>query len=212
MAKQSSSRVRLLFALAALGAALGAYLITVQGMETIGRRLAMGDTPVGAIVHYLSFLSILTNGALLFVYWWYLSGGALLRWARHPTLHAFLAALILLVGVVWHVLLRPIEEVDFNAIGFHYLAPALFLLWWALRTPPTPPTYRGATWLMALTLAYAGWLLGRGTLTGDYPYDFIDVGEVGYSGALPMMVGLLFAQWLLALSLVGVQRWRARPR
>ncbi|MBV6657437.1 MAG: Pr6Pr family membrane protein, partial [Devosiaceae bacterium] len=158
-----------------------------------------------------SFLSILTNAMLVGVYAWFISGGAkALRWFRHPTLHAFLAALIVLVGVVWHVLLRPTETVDFHAIGFHYLAPALFVAWWWVRRPPSLPQFKTTLLLMALPLGYAAYVLARGALTGEYPYGFIDVGAVGYAGALPMIGGLSVAQLVLALGLVAVARRRLR--
>ena len=209
MSASFSIRFFALMMLALIGGLLGALLVIDQGIATIGNRLRAGDGPVAAVVHYLSFLSILTNAALVAVYGWHVSGGTWLRWARHPSLHAFLAALIVLVGVVWHVLLAPSEGLTFSNIGLHYVAPAIFALWWALGQRPKPAQFKTVHLLMLAPLAYAGWLLLRGGITGEYPYTFINVDRVGWTATLQMMGGLLLAQWALALALVTVDRWRS---
>ncbi|MEM1285604.1 MAG: Pr6Pr family membrane protein [Pseudomonadota bacterium] len=206
-----STRFFVLMMLALASGLLGAFLVIDQGIATIGNRLRLGDGWIAAVLHYLSFLSILTNAALVAVYGWYVSGGTWLRWARHPSLHAFLAALIVLVGVVWHVLLAPDEGMSFSNIGLHYIAPALFVAWWLLRRPPTPPRFNAVYPLMLLPLAYAGWLLVRGATTGEYPYGFIDVGAVGYARSLTWMGALLLAQLALSLAFIAVGRWRTVP-
>ncbi|MGD1887732.1 MAG: Pr6Pr family membrane protein [Cohaesibacteraceae bacterium] len=206
MSASFSTRFFVLMMLALVGGLLGTFLIIDQGVATISNRLRAGDSWIAAVVHYLSFLSILTNAALVAGYGWYVSGGTWLRWARHPSLHAFLAALIVLVGVVWHLLLAPDEGMSFSNIGLHYIAPALFFAWWALRQRPAAAQFRVVHVLMLAPLAYAGWLLLRGGVTGEYPYNFINVAEVGWAATLQMMGGLLFAQWALALVLAAVDR------
>ena len=207
MSALNRHRASLLVVLATLGFVLGAYLLIDQGITTIGRQLRAGDSWLSAILHYLSYLSILANAAAVILYGWYLSGGRLVSAARAPELHAFLTALLLLVGVVWHILLRPSLELTFNNVAMHYGTPALFALWWLVHRPASAPRFLMVHLLMLAPLGYAAWLLAYGGATGRYPYDFIDVGQVGWTATLQMMGGLLLAQWALALAFVTVMRW-----
>ncbi|MEM1288244.1 MAG: Pr6Pr family membrane protein [Pseudomonadota bacterium] len=207
----ATTRAQLVKVIALTGAVLGCYLLLNQGVQTISQRLSAGDSWLGAVLHYLSFLTILTNAALVAVYAWFLSGQRVLRWMGHPSLHAFLVALALLVGAVWHVLLRPTEGLSVNGVGLHYVAPALFLIWWILRKPKERPRFFDGLSLMLIPIGYAVWVLSRGALTGDYPYDFITVPNVGYQAALTTIGALMVAQLLLAMGFVAVGRFRAPP-
>ncbi|MEM6383338.1 MAG: Pr6Pr family membrane protein [Pseudomonadota bacterium] len=199
------ARLTATFLIACVGASLGTYVLLDQGALTVSARLRFGDNLIEAVLHYLSFLTVLTNAMLVAVYIWFVSSGRLLRFMRHPSLHAFLAALIIIVGVVWHVMLRS-EGMSLNTIYLHYVAPPLYLLWWTLRRPPQAPHYRGVSVLMALPLGYAVWTLARGAVTGSYPYGFVNVPEVGYGATLQMMGFLLATQWVLALSFAAAGR------
>lgn len=207
----ATTRAQLVKVIALTGAVLGCYLLLNQGVQTISQRLSAGDSWLGAVLHYLSFLTILTNAALVAVYAWFLSGQRVLRWMGHPSLHAFLVALALLVGAVWHVLLRPTEGLSVNGVGLHYVAPSLFLIWWILRKPKERPRFFDVLSLMLIPIGYAVWVLSRGALTGDYPYDFITVPNVGYQAALTTIGALMVAQLLLAMGFVAVGRFRAPP-
>ncbi len=201
---------RLVKALAVMGAGFGTYLVVDQGFLTVGRRLADGDSLLTALLDFVSFLSILTNTALVAIYLWSLSGARVLRWNNHPSYQAFMGSMIVMVGVSYHVLLAPSGGLDgtmsFADIGLHYVTPVMYLVWWWLRSHEDQPRYGPIHRLMILPLAYAIWLLARGALTGRYPYPFIDVGVLGYSGVLPLMIGLLLSQWALTLLMVAIRR------
>ncbi|MEM6711537.1 MAG: Pr6Pr family membrane protein [Pseudomonadota bacterium] len=208
MPSASLIRIYAVFILAAIGAGLGAFLLIAQGFETVGRELRGGSGWVAAILYYLSFLTTLANAGLVAVYAWFISGGRRLRAMQNPTIHAFLAALVLIVGSVWHVLLRPLFDPSPLGYALHYATPALFVVWWLMRIPPTVPQFRTVHQLMLFTFGDGVWLLARGAVTGEYPYGFINVDRVGLVSALRMMGALLIAQWVLALCFTAFARWR----
>ena len=71
-------------------------------------------------------------------------------------------------------------------------------------------TWRDALpWLIYL-LAYCAYLLLRGYLIGAYPYDFIDVGELGYPQMFINAGMVVLGFTLLSLLVVAVDRWRGR--
>ena len=66
-------------------------------------------------------------------------------------------------------------------------------------------------WLL-LPLAYVVWVFLRGQWVHEYPYPFIDVGQLGFAVVLRNCVGI-FALFLIVGSIViGLDRWLGRSR
>ncbi|RML93923.1 Pr6Pr family membrane protein, partial [Pseudomonas savastanoi] len=57
---------------------------------------------------------------------------------------------------------------------------------------------------------YFAYVLLRGHMLGDYLYPFIDVGTIGFPKAFINALGVLLGFLLVALLLLGVDRWAAR--
>lgn len=203
---------------AAVLAVLGWTALVVQVPFSIERSLAEGRTVVGGVVRYVSFFTIQTNVlvALAAAVTWLAPESRLGRFFQRPRVVTGLAAYITLVGVAYHVLLSAL----YNPTGipwvtdlvFHYVIPLGFVGFWWLAVPREAPTWPGLG-LAGFPLAYFGYLLLRGQVTGDYLYFFVDAGQLGMPRAIANALGLLGALYLTAgVLMVGHRLQRSTPR
>lgn len=116
-------------------------------------------------------------------------------WWRVARLDAVLG--IIVTGVVFAAVLegRVHHEgisVWVNA-GFHYFAPWWALAGWLLFGPRPRITWTTVGWAFAWPVAWIAYTLGRGAVTGWYPYPFLDVTRLGYATALRNTAVVLLA-------------------
>jgi hypothetical protein len=101
---------------------------------------------------------------------------------------------IALTGLVHFFLLRPLLDLEgLNSLadtGLHLVVPALAVLGWLVFGPR--PRLGMDTVLRALVwpVAWLGYTLLVGAVTGWYPYPFLDVGLHGYGQTLATCVGV----------------------
>jgi hypothetical protein len=65
-------------------------------------------------------------------------------------------------------------------------------------------------WLV-YPVAYLAYILVRGVVTGLYPYPFIDVGALGYAGALRNALVLVAGFVCVGLVLIALDRLKRPP-
>ncbi|MEX3016954.1 Pr6Pr family membrane protein [Gymnodinialimonas hymeniacidonis] len=116
---------------------------------------------------------------------------------------AALTLTIVLVGAVYHALLRGITEFTgigyWADIGLHTVVPIAVLLWWLAFAPKGRLRYGDLPMFIMWPCVYVAYALGRGASDGIYPYPFMNVAEIG-----PLAVATNLAGLLLALLLGGV--------
>ena len=123
-------------------------------------------------------------------------------------------AYIIIVAVIYHYLLAKL----WNPQGWqlvadtieHVVAPALYVIDWALFVPKGTLRFKSAFVSLVFPLGYAAYSLVHGAATGFYPYPFIDVSHLGYDKVLTNMVMLLLAFGGLGLLLIALDRWLGR--
>lgn len=167
-----------------------------------------------AFIWFWTFFTHLTNLGLVLVYAAELSRWRWLGWFRQAWVRASIGALILLVSVYYHFMLAPLYEFEGAMLVatyiLHYVAPAYYLVWWAMFTPHGSLRFTQIPLMLVPGLAYVGWALGRGAITGEYPYDIIDAGRFGY-GQVAIGVGMLtLAVVVFCAILVAADRLLAR--
>lgn len=191
---------RLLSALIAL-LALGAVAMRV------GLTMQEDGEGFGAAVWELAyFFTIQTNLLIGLAF-----GLAALRGRALPAgVHLGLAASILIVGVVYHVLLADI--VEFTGLGrvadliLHTVVPILTLVHWAgFASKHGLSPGHAAAWL-AYPGAYVAFVFVRAPHTGWYPYPFLDAGEQGWGLTLMWVAGMAVLFLATGLALVAAGR------
>ncbi len=202
--------------LSLLVAALAWFGLGLQLWLSLRLVVAQGGTPLGGLVVYLGYFTVLTNllvaVSLSLALW--RPGNATGRWFRRPGVATAVAVNIALVGLTYHLLLRHVWDPQglqkLADITLHYAVPLLGVLHWWLAVPPARMAWRAPLAWAAWPLAYLGYALLRGLWLGTYPYPFIDVATLGYPRTLLNALGLLVVFLLVGLAFVAVARGRLR--
>lgn len=178
---------------------------------------AQGGTPLGALVVYLGYFTVLTNllVALSLSVPLLRPAGNAARWFRQPGVATAVAVNIALVGLSYHVLLRNVWDPQglqkVADVTLHYAVPVLAVLHWWFSVPPARMPWRAPLVWAAWPLAYLAYALLRGLWLQSYPYPFIDVAVLGYPRTLLNALALLVVFLLVGTLFVAVARWRLRP-
>lgn len=206
-------RVRQL--LAGLGIAASAIGLLIDLRLVLPSRAA--ETGYGeALVYFWSYFTHLTNLWLVLVWLGALTAMPGLRWLARPAPRTSAATFITLVMGFYHFLLAPYLEMDgalqVATILLHYVAPVLFLVWWIAL-----PDHGSLRWaqipaMLLPGVAYVGWVLLRGAVTGDYPYAILDAGAAGYPAVGIGVAVLLVAVTAFAGLLVALDHLLGRDR
>lgn len=196
--------------LAIVGLGIGTFAVLLQAALTIPLRIANGHGFVEAIIFLLSFFTVLTNIAVVVIYASALFPRhvGILNKLNRPVARACVAACIAVVGLIYATVLAKIWAPEglfwLCDVLLHYAAPALYLVWWigfgregSLKWPDAPK-------FLAAPLIYLAYAIIRGSLTGTYPYPFIDAAALGVAKAALncFLVALVFlGASLLAIAL-----------
>jgi hypothetical protein len=161
------------------------------------------------IIRYVSYFTLLTNG-LVAVCCTILAlrpgSRRGLFFSRPGTLTA-VTLYITVVGIVYNVVLRFLWNPD----GFqrmvdellHTVIPFLFILYWLLYTPKGGLKWKMIWPWMIYPLVYAAFILVRGSLSGFYPYPFLDISRLGMDQVALNMAGVTGVFFLCSLLFVG---------
>lgn len=181
-------------------------MMSVSGMNPVARSLP------GMLVHFWSFFTHLSNLGIALVAVSVLTGWRALAWLRTPVGMAAMAGNIALVMLYFHFMLSPLY--DFTGalavanVLLHYVAPLLYLSWWAIFAPHGGLRLAQVPMMLVPGLVYLALVLVRGAIVSEYPYDLLDPRIGGYgqvaigAGVIVLAVAvfcclLVLADWLL---------------
>ena len=167
-------------------------------------------------LNFVSYFTILTNILVALA----LTGPALSpdsrlgRWSRSEGVRAAVAMYIAVVGLTYHFLLADV----WNPQGWllvantllHYVMPIAFVLDWLLFTPKGRLRWIDPVKWLAFPLAYGGWTLVHGLLSGWWPYWFVDVDALGLGRAAAYFGGLLVFFLIVGLIVAAADRMLGR--
>ncbi len=132
------------------------------------------------------------------------------RFFALPDVATTIAAAITVVGVAYFFLLRSVWDPQgwqlIADIALHYLTPVLFIAYWWLDVPKETISWADIPKWLLYPSGYLVYALVRGSLTGLYPYHFIDVPTQGYRVAMTNAMGVLLGFALVAAVLVAASR------
>ena len=86
----------------------------------------------------------------------------------------------------------------------HDLVPIVYVAFFCV--PKSGLRWRHAFWYLCYPLVYLIYTLIRGSVTGTYPYPFLDVGVIGYGRMLANAAVLLIAFLGMGLAIVAISR------
>ena len=193
------------------GLAIQQYLIFYSRWES-------GASLLGGLINFFSFFTVLTNtlAAVVLSYARVKRDSPAKRFFLAPGISSGIAVSILVVGLAYNLLLRHLWQPE----GFQFIAdellhdvmPLLFVLYW-WRCVPKGHLRLGHIGLWAIyPLLYFAYVLLRGRSLGIYPYPFVDVEKLGYPQVFLNASGILLGFVVVALVVLGLDRWRgSRP-
>jgi hypothetical protein len=189
------------------GLAINSWII----VGSLGTASAINGAARGlpdTLVYFWSYYTHLTNLWLVLIYLGLLTGWSWLRPLLRPAPLASAAGNIALVMLFYHFMLAP----NYHFTGgllianglMHYVAPLLYLGWWAVFAPHGTLRYRDVPVMLTPGLVYLAYILIRGAFAHEYPYDILDVAARGYGrvaigvAVLIVLVALFCAIGVLA--------------
>ena len=182
------------------GIALGAQFVVASRLPELAGTVAV-------LWRMAGYFTVLTNLAVFLQFTAVTFGG------RMPPGRA--GALVLcagMTGIVYHAVLSGLWAPQGLAWwadqGLHSATPLLTVLWWLAFAPPTRPDgTQVAGWLL-WPLAYCGYVVARGAVTGFWPYPFLDPGLHGPLGVAANIAGMMAAFAAVAMLIALIDRRR----
>ncbi len=166
------------------------------------------------VIYYFTFLTHIANTGLVLAYVSATAKTGWLGWFRAERTRAMLAGLIVLVGLFYHLLLAPTLHLQgpivYANVLLHYVAPLLYVVWWAAYSPHGGLRWREIPSMLVAPLSYLIWVLLQGAVLHDYPYDIIDVDHLGYGPAIVNALVVFVELTILLLLVVGADHLLAR--
>jgi MFS family permease len=199
----------------AVAAILGWAGLSIQMYLIFHSRWTLGASLLGGLMSFFSYFTVLSNTLVATVLTCELTSreSAARRWFLQPWVSSGIAVSIVVVGLAYSLLLRHLWHPE----GWQWLAdelmhdvmPVLFLVYWFCCVPKGFLRLRHVALWVIYPLVYFGYALFRGHLLAVYPYPFIDVAKLGYPQVFLNAGGLLLGFVVIALVVVGLDRWRA---
>lgn len=200
-----------------VAAMLGWAGLSIQMYLIFHSRWTLGASLIGGLVSFFSYFTVLSNTLVATVLTCAVTSreSAGRRWFLQPWVSSGIAVSIAVVSLAYNLLLRHLWHPE----GWQWLAdellhdvmPLLFLVfWWSCVPKGRLQVVHIGLWVI-YPLVYFAYSLLRGHLLAVYPYPFIDVEKLGYPQVFINAGGLLAGFVLIALLVVGLDRWRA-PR
>lgn len=105
-----------------------------------------------------------------------------------------------LVGIVFSILLAKLdsEVIPWVNVVVHYVMPVIVVVDWLAVPPATRLAFRDVGFWLAFPAAYVAYTLARGSIVHWYPYPFLNVDVIGYSGVAVYVIGILVFTLILA--------------
>jgi hypothetical protein len=158
---------------------------------------ARGGNVVGALLSYVSYYTVGSNILLVAVYAAHLSRARALRILRDTRVRTMAAAMITLVMLVYLFILSRVEAPQgpgkVSAVLAHYIAPPLYIAWWAATSHRDRIGFHDLPFMIAPSIVYMSYVLLLGHLTGKYPYAMLDADHLSTFGMVLHGLGLLLA-------------------
>jgi len=169
-------------------------------------------------VSFFSYFTVITNTLVAVVLTCAVTDreSAARRWFLQPWVSSGIAVSIAVVGLAYSILLRHL----WHPQGWQFIAdellhdvmPLLFLAYWWVCVPKGTLRLKHLPLWLIYPLVYFAYALLRGHLLGAYAYPFIDVALLGYPQVFINAGGILLGFVLMALLVIGIDRWQGRRK
>lgn len=196
-----------------IGALLAWFAVILQLYLIIENRVR---TIFETVIQFFSYFTILTNilVAICFTMLLLRNDSGRRNFFARPKVLTAVTVYIAIVGLVYNIILRYLWKPEgMQLIAdelLHSVNPVVFVLFWFVFVPKKALQWKDAFPWLIYPFFYCLYILIRGSISGLYPYPFIDVNELGYHNAL-INTGILFLVFfLISLLFVGIGKLMTR--
>ena len=195
-------------------AALGWFALGSEFEHSVRASLGAGHGIAQALYLYFRFFTILTNlfvACLMSVTAW---RGC--RRAASPPAGPYAAALVYstVTAVTYEALLRRLWSPQglqfYTDMILHDIVPLLVLSFWVAWAPKRALRWRDPLHWLEFPAVYFAATLAAGASGGDYPYNFLDAGHLGYAPVFLNAAVFLACFYALGLCLTAAARLSTR--
>lgn len=184
-----------------LGLLLGAVATCISFYTNIPEQMSEGRSLFGAMLHFFSFYTNWTNILLVLIYLDLFKGFSNLS---SPTMGVTGLSSIIMVMIVYHFLLAAThnpEGIDkITNIIMHYITPVIFTLFWLTTRHIGALRWGDLYKFIMFPMAFLIFTYIKAAITGEYPYDFLNISLNGIEGVAPI-IGAIVVLILLLSSL-----------
>jgi len=209
----SGNKIRLLALAIGLFTTLA---LVLQGVLSTQSHLANGEAFFSGIWTLLGYYTFLTNGFVAALMIQNARGVMGVENGKDQARMACLTLQILIVAAVYHALLRhtwnPQGLEILTDFFFHTVCPLATVLFWWFFVGKNELRWAHSTQWMVYPTAFCLLALIRGSLSGWYPYPFLNVTKIGWSQVLINAVVLGLVIWALGLALIWLGTVVSRHR
>lgn len=169
-----------------------------------------------AAVRFLSFFTITTNTIVFICSALLLFGGRSKANAffRKCTTITAITVYILIVGIVFNLLLRPVLDLQGHHLIvseiFHTVVPILFFFFWLFFVSPEKISFKVISYWLIYPIIYIIYTLFHGLATEFYPYPFIDATQLGFEIAIINGFFVLLSFVILSIILISIFRIKTK--
>lgn len=194
-----------------IGALVGWFAVIVQFIIMMDSRTA---SVAETIIRFFSYFTILTNTLVAITFTLLMFNSSKEYFFTRPVVLTATTLYIVVVGLVYQLLLRGLWAPEGLARLvdelLHSFAPSFFLLFWVMYVPKRTIKKRHAISWLVYPAVYLVYVLLRGSVSGFYPYPFIDVTELGYTTVFINSSGMLVLFIMLGIILILLARLMRR--
>jgi hypothetical protein len=178
--------------------------------------LSAGLSSWTALGNFLSYFTILTNALIAFSFSVGLvaPGASPSRFFALSSFQTAVAGCIISVSLIYHIALarawNPQGLQWWTNLFLHDVVPLAYVLHWLFFVPKGRLGWALPLLWMAYPLAYLAWMMGRGALTGFYPYPFVNVTWEGYASVIRHLLVLIVGWTVEFYALVVVDNYMGK--
>lgn len=191
--------------LAWFGAVVGWFAVIAQYILMLVNN---NETAVEMTIRFFSYFTLLTNSLAAIFFTAIITTSPRLNFFRKHGVSTAIALYILIVGLVYQLLLRN----TWNPQGFqlivdqllHAVTPIFFCFYWYKFELQNPPAYKEIPKWLIFPIVYFVFVILRGSISGFYPYPFLDAGKLEIKQLVINVAGLVVVFCFLASLLVTV--------
>lgn len=196
------------------GLAVGLFALVVQFVLSMEMLLAGGRSIPGAVVHYFSYFTILTNVLVTLTHLSALTGRP--AFFGSAGVRGGVTVSIIIVALVYWTLLAGLEHLVgmaiFTNVLLHAVAPAIMVVWWLAAGADGSLSWRNLPWWLVYPVAYIVYVFLRAPIAGEVPYPFLNVGTEGLPHVLTMIAGITVLFIALGAVAIVTDRFIGRAR